>query len=108
MKHELFITQSSIWNIYLLIISFCNLRIHFLTVLHFPKEPGSSVPYIWLNHAIQLSNLKLVLDPGILIARRFLFGRENLVKSRIKISNETQASHIFFFTLLVMLGIYQP
>ena len=25
-----------------------------------------------------------------------------------KISNKTQASHIFFFTLLVMLGIYEP
>ena len=25
-----------------------------------------------------------------------------------KISNETQASHLFLFTLLVMLGIYEP
>ena len=25
-----------------------------------------------------------------------------------KISNKTQASHIFFFTLLFMLGIYEP
>ena len=25
-----------------------------------------------------------------------------------KISNETQASHIFFFTLLLMLRIYEP
>ena len=29
-------------------------------------------------------------------------------KQVLKISNETQASHIFFFTLLVMLGNYQP
>ena len=29
-------------------------------------------------------------------------------KAVTKISNETQAIHIFFFTLLVMLGIYEP
>ena len=29
-------------------------------------------------------------------------------KWNLKISNETQASHIFFFTLLVLLGNYEP
>ena len=33
---------------------------------------------------------------------------EKPIDIKVKISNKTQASHIFFFTLLFMLGIYEP